>query len=228
MRVNHFDAQTGLGQLLSRLQNAGDQRREGDYGNVIIRAFDFGLAKGDQVFFIRDSALGGVAANIFDKDHRVRFANGSFDQAFGVVASGGHGPLQARRVHKRGFQALRMLGSKAYLGGHGHADHERGLYLSAPVVANFSGLIDNRVHGKGGKVHGLEFGDVGPAGNGQTDAKADDGRFIQGAIPHPRPQKPSYKPRVTPKTPPYLTTSPPRTTILGSRRISSRIPSLIA
>jgi hypothetical protein len=93
----------------------------GHQGDISALSYDFRLAKGDQVFLLRNRpenlntarllsrTLTAVEQLVLEKNDRVVHPDSRFQESFGVIRVRGTGYFEARDVHEKGFQGLCVL-----------------------------------------------------------------------------------------------------------------------
>ena len=100
-------------------QSPGDGQRPGHHdigrndGDVSPLAFDVGPANGKGVLSFRDQTFTFIKQLVFHEADRVGIANGTQEQALGVIRCAGIDDLDARDVDQEALQRLGVLGRRA-------------------------------------------------------------------------------------------------------------------
>ena len=144
-------------------------------------ADDVRLANGDDIIFGWDFTFdAAVEIFVLKKDAGIVVADGSLDQAFGVVGGGRADDFKAGIVDEPHFGILRVEGAAVNVSTAGAAQDERN--GRAPEIVRFRHHVADLVEGAADEVHELEFGDGTHAGKRRSEGRAYDGGFGDGRV----------------------------------------------
>ena len=170
-QVEDLDVNSFFAYEVCRFQRGVDHRGISNDAETAAFTDDVRFANGDDVIFRRDFALdSAVEIFMLKEDARIVVADGSFDQALGIVGRGRADNFEAGIVDEPHLGILRVEGAAVDVSAAGAAQHER--CRRAPEIMRFCDHVADLVEGAADEVHELEFGDGAHAGERRSEGRA--------------------------------------------------------
>ena len=159
---------------------------EGNNGDILAFAGDPRLADRNKKIVVRGHfEFVPIKDFVFEKNDRVRIADGALQKPLGVGRRIRHDDFEPRNMRIPRGIILAVLRGDARGGAIGAAKHDRTVHLAARHIARLGGGIDDLVHRLHREVEGHEFDDRAQACKGRAYTEPGKTMFGDRRIDHP-------------------------------------------
>ena len=166
---------------MDRLQDLA----KADDGAVGTLAADVGLANWNQVLSFGDLSLVAVHLLGFHDEDRILIADGTLEQALGVVRRERGHHLQARHAGVEALVGLAVRGSQLARLAIGAAEHDGAAELATAHLQHFAGVVDDLVAGEHREIPRHELHDGTQTVHGRSDCDGAESKLADGGVHHP-------------------------------------------